>query len=90
MIHQNVDDSKRDTHDTYYDVREGEIGDHYVDGILNFSLLLKDDSSERERFQKKSTIKTTVETMSNRSKARKGSLQDSEKCRVVALYIGFE
>ena len=45
----------------------------------------------RERgFKKKSTIKTTVETMSNRSKARKGSLQDSEKCRVVALYIGFE
>lgn len=44
MIHQSVDDSKRDIHDTYYDVREGEIGDDYVDGILNFSLLLKDDS----------------------------------------------
>lgn len=53
MIHQSVDDSKRDIHDTYYDVREGEIGDHYVDGILNFSLLLKDDSNERERFPKK-------------------------------------
>lgn len=52
MIHQSVDDSKRDTHDTHYDVREGEIGDHYVDDILNFSLLLKDDSNERERFPK--------------------------------------
>ena len=48
VIHQSVDDSKRDVHDTYQDVREGEIGVQYVGDILSFSLLLKDDNNERE------------------------------------------
>lgn len=48
VIHQGVDDSKRDVHDTYQDVREEEIGVQYVGDILSFSLLLKDDNNERE------------------------------------------
>lgn len=48
MVHQSVDDSKRDAHDTYQDVREGEIGNQYVGDVLCFSLLLKDDNDERE------------------------------------------
>lgn len=48
MVHQSVDDSGRDAHETHQDVREGEIGNQYVGDSLSFSLLFKDDNNERE------------------------------------------
>lgn len=52
MVHQSVDDSKRDAHDTYQDVREREIGNQYVGDILSFSVFLEDDNDEREVSEK--------------------------------------
>lgn len=48
VVHQSVDDGKREAHDADQDVREGEVGDQYVGDILSFSLLLKDDNEEGE------------------------------------------
>lgn len=52
MVHQSVDDSKRDAHDTYQDVREREISNQYVGDILSFSVFLEDDNDEREVSEK--------------------------------------
>lgn len=48
MVHQSVDDGKRDAYDTHQDIREGEIDNQYAGEILSFSVLLKDDDDERE------------------------------------------
>lgn len=52
MVHQSVDGSKRDAHDTYQDIREREISNQYVGDILSFCLLLEDDNDEREVSEK--------------------------------------